>query len=400
MVKRKAPKRRSARDIAVVVALLFMAIAAFMFVLTSLLQSKDKAPVVDTTKKSVLGHTPALKTAVVLGGLDHPWEVAFLPDNTMLITERAGSISKIVAGQKIILHYPDDVYAQGEGGMLGLAVDPKFATNRYIYTCFNSSLGGPDVRVVRWKVDDNATSLSNRKDIVTGIPSTASGRHSGCRLGFGSGGNLWIGTGDAALGGVAQDLKGLGGKILRVDREGNAVKGNLGGDADPRIFSYGHRNVQGLAFYKAPKNGLYGVSIEHGSHIDDEVNLLAKGNFGWAPGISYIEREPMTDLVRFPDAVSSVWSSGEPTIAPADADFLVGEKWGKWDGRLAMAVLKDKHLRLLELKDDGTTGEQLKLFDGKFGRLRAVTMHTDGSLYLTTDNGGNQDFVLRVTPDL
>lgn len=400
MVKRKAPKRHTVRDIAVMTVLLFMAIVAFAFILTSIFESKDKAPVVDTTKKSVMNQTPALETSVVLGGLDHPWDIAFLPDDTMLITERAGSISKVVEGRKTVLHYPEDVYARGEGGMLGLTVDPKFAVNRYIYTCFNSSLGGPDVRVVRWKVDDKVTVLSERTDIITGIPSASSGRHSGCRLGFGARGHLWVGTGDAALGGAAQDLQGLGGKILRVDRDGRPVSGNLGGDADPRIFSYGHRNTQGFAFYKAPKNGVYGVSVEHGSYRDDEVNLLVEGNFGWAPGISYIEKEPMTDLERFPDALKSVWSSGNPTIAPADADFLVGKKWGKWEGRLAMAVLKDRHLRLLELKKNNTTGEQLKVFDRLFGRLRAVTMHTDGSLYLTTDNGNNQDFVLRVTPDL
>lgn len=392
-------KRRKIVDLVVVVMLLLFGVAAFVIVL-AIVQQKDDAVVVDATKKSVQNRTPALDVSVVTRGLNHPWEVVFLPDKTMLITERSGDISVVKDGKKTILHHPADVYARGEGGMLGLAVDTDFVSNRYIYACFNSTLPGLDIRVARWKVDAAATSLIDRKDIITGIPSSVSGRHSGCRLGFGPDGNLWIGTGDAAQGANPQNLRNLGGKILRVDREGKGVAGNLGDSADARIYSYGHRNTQGLAFYETPRDGSYGVSVEHGSTVDDEVNPLSKGNFGWSPGLPYRENVPMTDLVRFPQAIKSIWSSGSPTIATGDADFLVGEKWGKWQGRLAMAVLKDKHLRLLELKDDSTTGEQLKLFENQFGRLRAVTMGPDGQLYLTTDNGGSADVVLKITPDL
>lgn len=393
-------KRRKVLDFVVVAMLLLFGVAAFVIVM-AIMQPKDSATVVDTTKKSVQNRVPAVDVSVVLGGLDHPWEVAFLPDRTMLVTERNGDISKVKDGKKTVLHHPADVYARGEGGMLGLAVDPKFTDNRYIYTCFNSTLPGLDIRVARWRVDEEVTLLTSRKDIITGMPSSVSGRHSGCRLGFGPDGNLWVGTGDAAQGANPQNLHNLGGKILRVDREGRGVAGNMGETADTRIYSYGHRNTQGLAFYVSPRGGSYGVSVEHGSTIDDEVNPLSKGNFGWSPGVPYIESNvPMTDLARFPQAVKSIWSSGSPTIATGDADFLSGEKWGKWQGRLAMAVLKDKHLRLLELKDDNTTGEQLKLFENQFGRLRAVTMGQDGRLYLTTDNGNNADFILRLTPDL
>jgi glucose/arabinose dehydrogenase len=389
-------------DIATLLLLLAAAIAALIFVLLPLFESKDSAVGVDATKKSPSNHTPALKTEVVLGGLDHPWDIAFLPDTarTMLLTERSAGISKVVKGQKTLLLHPSDIYAMGEGGTLGLTIDPQFVSNRFVYVCMNSTQGGPDVRVARFKVNQAITALDDRTDIITGIPSSKNGRHSGCRLSFGPDGNLWVGTGDAAQGSNPQNLKSLGGKILRVDRDGKAAKDNLGGDADPRIYSYGHRNIQGLAFYKTSKNGSYGISVEHGSTVDDEVNPLVKGNFGWAPNAAYTEQEPMTDLTRFPSAIKSIWSSGNPTIAPSDADFLVGEKWGAWQGRLAMGVLKDKHLRLLQLKDDNTTGEQLKLFDQEFGRIRAITMATDGSLYMTTDNGGNQDFVLRVTPEL
>lgn len=393
-------KKRSILDIVIVIALLSAAIAALAVIIVPRLQPDDPAPVVDTSKKSTADKTPALKTEVIAGVLDHPWEVAILPDATPLITERSGDISKIVKGKKTILAHPDDVYARGEGGMLGLTVDPAFQTNHYIYTCFNSSLGGLDIRVVRWKLDDKLTSLTDRKDIITGIPSAQSGRHSGCRLAFGPDDHLWVGTGDAAQGNNPQNLKNLGGKILRTDREGKGVDGNLGGSADPRIYSYGHRNTQGLAFYTTPRGGSVGLSIEHGPDIDDEINPLVKGNFGWSPPPPYDERLPMTDLGRFPDAIKETWSSGDHTIAPSDADILVGEQWGKWQGYLAMGVLKEKHLRLLQIKSDGTIGEELRLFDREFGRIRAVAMATDGSLYLTTDNGANQDFVLKVTPEL
>lgn len=392
--------RPSKRRSVLIILLVLLLIGAVAFVLVmALTQNRDGAKTVDTSTKSIPDQIPALQVSTVAEGLDHPWEVAFLPDKSMLITERSGDISKIIDGKKTVIHHPADVYVRGEGGLLGLAVDPDFASNQFIYVCFNSTLPGLDVRVARWKMDDARTALSDRKDIITGMPSSITGRHSGCRIAFGPDGNLWVGTGDAAQGATPQSLRSFGGKILRIDRDGRAAKDNLG-EGDPRIYSYGHRNTQGLAFFAQLKNGSYGVSVEHGSNVDDEVNPLVKGNFGWSPNLPYIENVPMTDSRRFPQAVKSIWSSGSSTIAPADADFLVGKQWGKWEGRLAMAVLKDKHLRLLEVRDDNTTGEQLKLFDGRYGRLRAVTMGSDGQLYVTTDNGSGQDKILRITPDL
>ena len=177
---------------------------------------------------------------------------------------------------------PADVYLNGESGMMGLAVDSQFASNRYIYTCFASTLGTPDdVRLVRWTVNSNFTALTNRTDIVTGMPlNTTSGRHAGCRPRMDAQGRLWVGTGDAAAATVPQDPRSLGGKVLRVNRDGSGVPGNPGGTLDPRIFSYGHRNVQGIAI--RPSDGL-GVTVEHGTNRDDEVNALVPGNFGWDP---------------------------------------------------------------------------------------------------------------------
>jgi aldose sugar dehydrogenase len=340
---------------------------------------------------------PALKTEVVLSGLDHVWEVAFLPTKEMLFTERSGMLSMLKDGTRTDLINVADAKARGEGGLLGLAVDPDFTNNHFIYTCFNSS-ANKDVRVVRWKLKTDLSGAESSSPIVTGMPVNTSGRHSGCRLAFGTDGNLWVGTGDTAQGDTSIQPKSLGGKVLRVDRDGNAAADNLGGEYDSRIYSYGHRNVQGLAFYRNPIDGVRGVSIEHGSDVDDEVNMLVKGNFGWAPAASgYNETGvPMTDKNRFPDAIDAIWSSGSPTQAPSGATFVYGRQWKAWDGALAVAMLKGEHLKFLTIDNNKVTGE-VKVLEGTFGRIRAAMQGPDGDLYISTDNG-DDDKIVRIIP--
>jgi len=339
-----------------------------------------------------------LTVTPIVTGVDHPWDVAFA-GNTMLFTERVGRINAIVGGQERLLAAPADVVQASEAGMMGLAVDPAFATNRYIYTCFASTLGGVnnDVRLVRWLVDANFTTLTNRTDIVTGLPVNATGelgRHSGCRPRFNSAGHLYVGTGDAAVGTVPQDPRSLGGKVLRITRDGTGVPGNPGGTLDPRIWSYGHRNVQGIAF--RPSDG-FGVSTEHGTGRDDELNALAPGNFGWNPVPGYNEGVPMTDLQEFPNAVRALWSSGPRTFAVAGATFVNGSQWGPWNGALAIALLKDSKLLLFKLDAAGKPVDTGHAIQNR-GRLRSPVQGPDGSLYVTTDNGGNADVILKVTP--
>jgi glucose/arabinose dehydrogenase len=371
-------------------------LACYLYLAATVMPGQE-API-STAPIQVNSKAPTLTPAIVLNGLDHPWDVVFLSNQTMLVTERSGSVSRVQNGQKTELFKPNDVVARGEGGMLGLAVDPEFASNQFIYTCFNSNVAGLDIRVVRWQLKPDGSGLVKRdRDIVTGLPANPTGRHSGCRLGFGPDNHLWIGTGDAANASTPQDLRSLGGKILRVDRDGQAVSGNDSPNgADRRVFSWGHRNTQGLALYDKVTNGSYGISAEHGSYRDDEINPLKRGNFGWAPSAGYAETEPMTDTDRFPDAVKSIWSSGVRTVAISGATFLSGEQWGAWQGRLAVAVLKDKHLMILEIKTDGTVGETQKLLTDQFGRLRAVRLGPDGALYVTTDNGSD-DKIIKLT---
>lgn len=335
--------------------------------------------------------------------IGRPWDIAFSPGGSMFFTERAGKVRvRTTSGDLRILADIPDVVVAHEGGLLGIAVDPNFATNRRIYTCLLSNAGGAvDVRLVRWRVNNAVTALGSRADIVTGMPVNQSGqlgRHSGCRPRFGPDGRIWMGTGDAATGSVPQDPTSLGGKVLRVDTDGHGVAGNAKPPFDPRIYSSGHRNVQGIAF--SPGGKAY--SIEHGTDRDDEVNRLVAGaNYGWDPrppggGAGYDESQPMTNLAKYPNARRPVWTSGYPTIAPSGGTFLHGAKWSGWDRALAMAVLKDEQLRVLAFDRDGAAVSQQWVRITDRGRLRVAVQGPDGNLYLAVDS--DPGVILKVTP--
>jgi glucose/arabinose dehydrogenase len=342
-----------------------------------------------------------------ISGLDKPWDIAWLPNGTVLVTERPGRLNVYVNGvdaAPFTITPPDVVASGGEGGMLGLEVDPDFSINGYVYVCMASDAGGAtDVRLVRYELDTpNGGDVVDRTDIVTGMPHNdgSLGRHSGCRPRFGPDGYLWVGTGDAALETTPQAEDSLGGKVLRIDRNGAAAPGNPDHaecDSEPcRWFSRGHRNIQGMAFRSADA---LGVSAEHGPLIDDEINLLVAGNFGWDPGPNYDEGVPMTDLVKFPNAVEAIWSSGSATLALSGATFIEGARWGQWDGALAVATLKAMHLHVYFVSPEGAVTDDLRVIEDQ-GRLRSPRQGPDGLLYITNDGGGSGGEVLQVTPVL
>lgn len=379
----------------------FIALTAFVFagfVVYRVQSNLEPAP--DTAPKLQQGSngSPTLTEEVVLDGLDHVWDLAFLPDGTLLFTERSGTISRLADGEKAEVHNVSDIYARGEGGLMGLAVDPEYEKNNYIYACYSTE---EDIRVTRWKLGKSLEGLSEKKNIISGIPVNTTfypGRHSGCRIAFGPDGYLWVGTGDAATGENPQDPQSLGGKILRVSREGEAARGNIGGEFDDRVYSYGHRNIQGLAFYDSPRDGSYGFSVEHGPDKDDEINRLVKGNMGWNPVPIYNELVPMTDKEQYPDAIEPIWASGDSTIAPSGMTIITGRKWKNLEGRLALAVLKNKHIRLVELSDEVEVESEELLFTNQYGRIRSVVMGPKNNLYFSTDNGEETDKIVRVTP--
>jgi SAM-dependent methyltransferase len=230
-------------------------------------------------------------------------------------------------------------------------------------------------------------------------PSTAPG---GAR--FDPTGALLVSTGDNAVGTNPQDTHSLAGKVLRIDAAtGRPAAGNpflpRPGAGSPYVYTYGHRNVQGLA---VRPGGSQVYAVEQGTFRDDEVNLLRAGaNYGYDPvgRGRYDESVPMTDPA-IPGAVPAVWSSGPATIATCGGTFLSGRRWGGYDGLLLLGVLKGEGILALRLTADGRLTDQFRLpgFEGTHGRIRTVQQGSDGALYVTTDNGGVADQVLRVTP--
>lgn len=343
---------------------------------------------------------PPFTISTVVSGLHHPWDLTWV-GSTMLYTQRAGTVhAKVGSGapQRVTLTGQPPVYASGEGGLLGIVADPAAASNRRFYTCQVTNTGTPDVRVLRYRLL-SASSATLEGTVVAGMPVTT-GRHSGCRLRFGTDGKLYVGTGDAAQGTNAQNRQSLGGKVLRVNWDGSIPNDNpfvaQGGNAR-YVWTYGHRNIQGLAL--RPGTGQL-WSVEHGSYRDDEINLITRGgNYGWDPVPGYNETVPMTDTTKFPNAVRARWSSGDPTIAPSGAAFVNGMRWGSWQGMLAMAVLKDQGIRIMHLSPDGRlVGSEVVPGSLAYGRVRTVQQGPDGALWFTTSNGGGGDVIGRIAP--
>ena len=341
---------------------------------------------------------PDLQVETLVSNLSIPWGIAFAPDGTMLFTQRGGVLSSRLADgtvQTVTAEF-GDLFARGETGLMGIVVDPGFASNRRFYTCQGHT--GPEIQVIAWTINAAYTVATRVADPLIGGMPASSGRHGGCRLRFGPQGYLWIATGDAATGTVPQDLTSLGGKVLRVDASTGAG-GPANSFAPSPVYTYGHRNVQGLALRPGTSQMW---SVEHGPSVDDEINLLVAGrNYGWDPVPGYNEGVSMTDLVKFPDALEARWSSGSPTLATSGGIFLEGAQWGVWEGRLAVATLRDSKLRLFEFTPEGAFVSRVIVpeLDGAFGRLRTPMLGPDGALYVSTSNGNGADRILRIAED-
>jgi len=343
---------------------------------------------------------PRLTVTPVVSDLSLPWDVTWV-GSLLLFDQRAGSVwSKRGAAKprQVSLALPK-IFAQSESGMLGMVADPKASTNKYFYTCMavaNRNGSAKDVQVWKWRLTSDTTA-AKVKVLITGIPLT-SGRHSGCRLRFRSATMLYIGTGDAAVGTSPQNLKSLGGKVLRIRSNGSIPKSNpfyaKRGNAR-YVWTYGHRNVQGLAFRKS-NNQLW--TAEHGPSRDDEVNRILKGrNYGWSPtGGRYNENHPMTDKKRYPKAYGAKWRSGSSTVATSGATFVTGSRWQSWNGKLFVAKLKGKGVMVLHVTASGKTTLSRTILT-RYGRIRTVQQGPDGALYFTTSNGTG-DAIYKVTP--
>ncbi|HEY7598070.1 MAG TPA: PQQ-dependent sugar dehydrogenase [Actinophytocola sp.] len=357
--------------------------------------------------------TPGLLVEQVAGGLEHGWDIGFLPDGKVLVTERPARISLLSSakpGAKVSQVKADlsDVFVSGEGGLMGMVVHPDFARTRLFTTCQTHTENGDpqDIRLVTWRLAEDGRTARREKELLTGLP-ISTGRHSGCRPTIGPDGMLIVGTGDTAQGSISQDKTSLGGKTLRLDlNTGKPAPDNpfiKAKNAKQRyVYTYGHRNIQGVAV-RPGTDQIF--TAEHGPSFNDEVNLIQAGrNYGWDPSQGgkvggYDESVPMTDLQRFPDAVPAKWQSGETTEAVCAATFLDGDQWGALNGALVITALKGAKVLLLTLTEAGDVASVAipKEFNNRFGRLRAARTGPDGALYITTTNGSD-DKLLRVTP--
>jgi aldose sugar dehydrogenase len=350
-------------------------------------------------------NSPTLSSPTnVVTGLSNPWDLAFIPGdaNKFFYTQRSGPVRlhTVSPPLDVLILQPPDVLTGGEAGMNGIAVDPSYSSNKFIYTYYSSSSNGGDNRVVRWHVNATETGIDGQTLIANGIPE--SNMHDGGRIRFGPDGKLWFTTGDASTGPLPQDLSQLGGKTARVEpsngapASGNPFVGQPGIDA--RIYTYGHRNPQGITF--APGDG-QPYTTEHGPNINDEVNkLVPGGNGGWDPNTNgaYDQSVPMTDLQKFPNAMIPAWRSGDSfTLAPSGATFLSGTQWKSWNGALLVVFLKDSKARVMFFDANGNVSFATPILANGV-RLRSAVQGPDGNLYISTDAGGGNDVIYKVVP--
>ncbi|MFH0916295.1 MAG: PQQ-dependent sugar dehydrogenase [bacterium] len=344
----------------------------------------------------------AYRATTVVEGLRIPWEMRFLPNGKLLVTEREGRVilADVTSGAVTEVGRID-VLVRGEGGLMGLALDPDFPATPHIYVSYTHSQGGnAQNRVSRFVLsglDTPSPRLAGETVLLDGIP--AGSIHDGSRVAFGPDGYLWVTTGDSGNGALAQQMDSLAGKVLRMTGDGKAAPGNPYIDRPypfSLIYTLGHRNPQGLAFH--PQTGEAYVT-EHGPSDNDEVNKLkAGGNYGW-PDLRGKANEP-----GFIDPIMT-WS---PTIAPAGALFYSRDLPGDLGGALVLVTLKESDLRVLIPTDEAdfvAVAEERVLFDEEFGRLRAIARGPDGALYVATSNfdgrgvpGPGDDRIVRIEP--
>ncbi len=389
-------------------------------------------------------NTTSLQHSFVLTDLDDPWDMAFLPDGTMFFTEKCNGLSVLMpsgtvnallgmTGSDGYATTADDLFCEGQAGMMGVAVDPDFDTNRRIYVYSTSNLSDPHTnRLMRLDVSEDFSNVSGRTDIVDDIPYKMAasdhpfggpGAHNGGRVRFNPGdGFLYLTTGDTHNGAVPQSPTLMGSKVLRIDTDGNAAPGNTPPEGfDPRTYTYGHRNVQGIAFHPETNTP---IIAEHGPWHSDEITVLVNGgNGGWDPrpniggrgdcpddycgyspnqmdAMDRYERAsfmPMTDLETYPNAMPPIWDNNGWSQGTSSAAFLTGDQWGAWDGHMVVGIMgigfggtpMGQRIDVFELSEDGTAVIDVieMTLPMEPGRFRSLVQGPDGAHYAAVDEG-------------
>jgi len=329
------------------------------------------------------------RVETVLTGLEIPWSMNLAPDGRLFITERPGRVRiATLGGSSELALTLDGVYAQGEAGLLGLALDPEFAQNRFVYLYYSATVpGGAVNRIVRYREVNSR--LGERVVLLDNIP--AAQIHDGGRLRFGPDGLLYASAGDAADANLAQDVASLAGKILRLNRDGTTPRDNR---FSSPVYTYGHRNPQGFDWH--PTSGDLWES-EHGNNGNDEVNAVRLGlNFGW----------PRIEGAATLSGMEAPITFYNPSIAPSGASFYRGQRLPQFANNFFVATLRGTHL--LRVTVDTSTRRvtaQERLLEGTYGRLRDVVSGPDGYLYFCTNNRDGRgtpmsgdDRVMRIVP--
>ena len=324
-----------------------------------------------------------VEVSALAANLEVPWSFAFLPDGDALVTERdSGRLLQVSTSGDVreVQTLPES--GSGEGGLLGVAVSPDYTEDGYIYAYYTTET---DNRVVRFRMGEPP------EPILTGIPVNTF--HDGGRIKFGPDGMLYVTTGDAGRSKNSQDRNSLGGKILRIEPDGSIPPDNP--FPDNPVYSYGHRNVEGLAWDE--EGQLY--ASEFGASTWDEVNRIRAGkNYGWPE----VEGRGGEDQ-GYVDPIT-VWPTSE--ASPSGAEIMVEGAIPQWEGDLFVAALRGERLWHLELNDRGEVVDREKLLDGEVGRVRDVTQAPDGSLWVSTSNrdtygspvSDQDDRILRLAP--
>lgn len=322
---------------------------------------------------------------------EHPWAVAFLPDfettGALLVTERPGRLTLVTSdGARGIEGLPE-IYAEGQGGLLDVALSPDFAQSGMLHLTYAAPAGGgrANTHVARARLDREADRLVDLEVVLAMETDERGGRHFGSRLAHAPDGTLFVTMGERGNRPSAQDPQVANGKVHRILPDGSIPQDNpyVDGGGLASVFSIGHRNPQGAAV--DPQTGTYWV-VEHGARGGDEINLpVAGGNFGW-PEASYGTHYSGRDFPKDGDAPGIVapvhyW---DPSIAPSGLAVYRGEMFPEWDGDLLVGALKFRKIVRLEMEDGEVVGQE-DLVEDAFGRIRDVRVGPDGAIWFLTD---------------
>ncbi|GAA4238893.1 PQQ-dependent sugar dehydrogenase [Postechiella marina] len=345
------------------------------------------------TDSAVKAETPPhlnYTTETVVPDINNPWGMALLPDGSMLITEKSGKLILFKDGIKTSITGLPDVYVRGQGGLLDIALHPNFAVNGWIYFTYASSKGegdGGHTALSRAKIKNNT--LIDLQLLYKASPNTKKGQHWGSRIAFDNDGYIYFSIGERGARDVnPQDINRDGGKIYRLHDNGSIPKDNPFvnvANAKKAIYSYGHRNPQGM--FKHPITGTIWVN-EHGPKGGDEINIIKKGaNYGW-PVISYGVNYSGTSFTEITEkeGMEQPLFYWVPSIAPCGMTYVTSNKYPDWKNNILVGSLKFQYLERLILKNDVVVKRE-KLFEN-IGRVRNVIEATDGYIYIAVEGKG------------